>query len=60
MDGFSGERVSMRVGGETEELQNSLQYSLVVSHLNLFGKVDLECSDGRTTVGLYSHTKLSV
>ncbi|CAD5315133.1 unnamed protein product [Arabidopsis thaliana] len=34
MDGFAGERVSMRV--------------------------DLECSDGRTTVGLFSHKKLSV
>ncbi|XP_024006164.1 uncharacterized protein LOC18011049 isoform X2 [Eutrema salsugineum] len=34
MDGFSGERVSMRV--------------------------DLECSDGRSTVGIYSHKKLSV
>ncbi|XP_010500613.1 PREDICTED: uncharacterized protein LOC104777975 isoform X2 [Camelina sativa] len=34
LDGFAGERVSMRV--------------------------DLECSDGRTTVGLFSHKSLSV
>lgn len=29
-------------------------------HIHTYMQVDLECSDGRKAVGLYSHKKLSV